>query len=213
MRKQICIAFCWIILLQVIAIPIFSQKTVTIGKQIWSTTNLNVGTFRNNDRIPQATTQEEWTEAGENKQPAWCYYEFDPENAKYGRLYNWYAVNDPRKITPIGWHVPTDAEWKELINFLGGEEVAGRYLKSKSEWTCTERGIKKVKSSGFNGLPGGLCDDLGVFNDIGEIGYWWSATEYNDEDAWGQFLYCDDSVSDTDFYFKEYGFSVRCIKD
>ncbi len=107
----------------------FSQS-VTIGTQTWTTLNLDVAIFRNGDAIPQAKTDEEWKAAGENKQAAWCYYDNDPKNgAKYGKLYNWYAVNDARGIAPMGWHVPTDQEWTVLSTFLGGEDVAGKKMK------------------------------------------------------------------------------------
>jgi hypothetical protein len=97
-----------------------ASNEVTIGSQVWMTKNLDVATFRNGDPIPQAKTYEEWEKAGENKQPAWCYYDNDPANgAKYGKLYNWYTVADPRNVCPVGWHVPTDAEWTVLTDYLG----------------------------------------------------------------------------------------------
>ena len=112
-------------------------QTVTIGTQVWMTKNLDVATFRNGDPIPQAKTVEEWRAAGDNKQPAWCYYNNDPANgAKYGKLYNWYAVNDPRGLAPVGWHVPSDGEWTTLTNYLG--EQAADKLKSTSGWYVTE---------------------------------------------------------------------------
>jgi uncharacterized protein (TIGR02145 family) len=99
------------------------SQTVTIGKQIWSSKNLDVEYFRNGDPIPQAKTCEEWKLASENKKPIWCYYFFDPNNGKlYGKLYNWYAVNDPRGLAPIGWHIPEYSEWKQLIDYLGGTQ-------------------------------------------------------------------------------------------
>ena len=87
-------------------------KTVQIGTQVWMTKNLDVSSFRNGDPIPEAKTDEEWKKAEENKQPAWCYYDNNSANgAKYGKLYNWYAVNDPRGLAPIGFRVPTDEDW------------------------------------------------------------------------------------------------------
>ena len=77
--------------------------TVTIATQIWAAANLNVGTFRNGDSIPEARTHQEWAAAGEAGKPAWCYYNNDPANGlRYGKLYNWYAVNDPRELAPAG---------------------------------------------------------------------------------------------------------------
>ena len=98
-------------------------QSVTIGKQVWMTKNLDVGTFRNGYPIPEAKTNEEWVNAGLNKQPAWCYYQNDPTNGeKYGKLYNWYAVNDSRGLTPEGWHIPSENEWEILFRYLGGEK-------------------------------------------------------------------------------------------
>ena len=97
----------------------FSQ-TVTIGTQEWMTKNLDVSTFRNGDPIPEAKTDEEWKKADEEGLPAWCYYDNDTANgAKYGKLYNWYAVNDSRGLATVGYHIPSDAEWTKLIDFLG----------------------------------------------------------------------------------------------
>jgi len=111
-----------------------TPETVTIGKQIWMIRNLNVTTFRNGDPIFQAKNDIEWLEASKAKKPACCFQDFHPANeARYGRLYNWYAVGDPRGISPEGWHVPNDREWLELIDFCG-EQLAGRKLKSTQGW-------------------------------------------------------------------------------
>ena len=122
-----------------------TTKSVKIGTQTWTTENLNVSTFRNGYPIMEAKTNEEWNQANENKQPAWCYYENDPKNgAKYGKLYNWYAVNDPRGLAPAGWHVPSDAEWTILSDFLGGESTAGKKMKSLSGWNSYTSGDSKT---------------------------------------------------------------------
>lgn len=122
-----------------------SYKSVEIGAQTWMTENLNVSTFRNGDPIPEAKTNEEWKRAGENKQPAWCYYENDPKNGvKYGKLYNWYAVNDSRGLAPVGYHVPSDAEWTKLTDFLGGKGGEGTKMKSKSGWNSHTTGGSKT---------------------------------------------------------------------
>jgi TolA-binding protein len=110
-----------------------SYKSVKIGTQTWMAENLNVSTFRNGDPIMEAKTNEEWEKAGKEGKPAWCNYENDPKNgAKYGKLYNWYAVNDPRGLAPAGWHVPSDAEWTTLGDQLGDE--ASNKMKSTSGW-------------------------------------------------------------------------------
>jgi len=120
-------------------------KGVAIGNQVWTTKNLDVATFRNGDAIPQAKTDEEWEAAGENKQPAWCYYENNTANGtKYGKLYNWYAVNDYRGLAPTGYHIPTDDEWTVLSTYLGGEAVAGKKMKSTSGWNSYTTGGSKT---------------------------------------------------------------------
>jgi uncharacterized protein (TIGR02145 family) len=186
-------------------------KEVKIGNQIWMGENLNVDRFQNGDPILQAATENEWLMASDNEQPAWCYYKNDPANGeKYGKLYNWYAINDSRGLAPKGWHVPSDVEWTQLIDFLGGENVAGAKLKSKSGWDNNGNGTNE---SGFNGLPGGnrnLVGDCGCF---GTNGYWWSSTEYFTVSAWNRFMGYGSSIVYRGSYNKGTGFSVRCVKD
>jgi len=184
-------------------------KEVTIGNQVWMAENLNVAKFRNGDPIPHAKTDDEWEKAGENEQPAWCYYENDPANgAKYGKLYNWYAVNDPRGLAPVGYHIPSDAEWTKLEDYLGSD--AGTKMKSTSGWARNGNG---TNSSGFNGLPGGGRSASGLFNGVGSGGNWWSSSEDEADDAWGRGLSCDSGNVFRDYYYKEVGFSVRCLRD
>ena len=110
-------------------------ESVKIGNQEWMNRNLDVDRFRNRDLIPHIESDEEWKKAGQNEQPAWCYYDNDPENGKkYGKLYNWFAVNDPRGLAPEGFHVPTDDEWTILVEFLGGKDIAGHKMKSVDGW-------------------------------------------------------------------------------
>jgi len=190
---------------------IANAQTVTIGRQVWSIKNLNVSTFRNGDPIPQAKTEEEWEKAGENEQPAWCYYENDPANgAKYGKLYNWYAVNDRRGLAPIGWHIPSDAEWTVLTDYLGGENVAGTKMKSTSGW---EKDGNGTNSSGFSGLPGGPRNATGAFSGIGYFGYWWSSAGIDTSNAWGRSLFYGYGFVLRSGYVKDLGFSVRCLRD
>ena len=123
-------------------------KTVQIGTQVWMTKNLDVYTFRNGDQIPEAKSNEEWEKAGENKQPAWCYYNNDPANgAKYGKLYNWYAVNDPRGLAPEGWHVPSYDEWTALNKQLGDDVTI---MKSTSGWERRDAPIKCSNCKNWN---------------------------------------------------------------
>ena len=161
-----------------------NAQTVTIGSQVWMSKNLDVAKFRNGDPIPEAKTDEEWEKAGRNEQPAWCYYKNDPANgAKYGKLYNWYAVNDSRGLAPVGYHIPSDAEWTILTDYLGGENVAGTKMKTKSGWVKNGNG---TNSSGFSGLPGGNRNNNGTFNNIGNNGNWWSSSENNTNYAWNR---------------------------
>jgi len=127
------IILCFVILCNVQLVN--AQDDVKIGTQVWTSKNLDVSTFRNGDPIPQAKNAEEWKKAGENRQPAWCYYNNNEQNGKvYGKLYNWHAVNDSRGLAPNGYHIPSDAEWTILTDKLGGEEIAGKKMKSKQGW-------------------------------------------------------------------------------
>ena len=187
-------------------------KYVKIGSQVWAIENLNVDYFRNGDFIPEAITDEEWEAAGKKKQPAWCYYDNDPVNGKkYGKLYNWYAVNDKRGLAPAGWHVPSDAEWTILSTNLGGEDVASNKMKSSFGWLENKNGSN---SSFFSGLPGGCRSINDNFSSVGKVGDWWSTSEYNWSNAYymqlGFFYY---SYLHTGTSSKDNGFSVRCLKD
>jgi uncharacterized protein (TIGR02145 family) len=188
-----------------------NDTIVTIGSQVWATKNLSVNRYRNGDIIPQLTDFNQWRSATTG---AWCWYENDSANyaASYGRLYNWYAVNDPRGLAPAGWHIPSIAEWTTLITTLGGASVAGGALKSTSGWTAPNKGA--TNSSGFSGLPGGERGISqfaigGTPQYIGYYGRWWSFG------ADGTF-YTLSHISSSIFSQgapKHYGFSVRCVKD
>jgi len=187
-------------------------ESVKIGDQEWMTKNLNVSTFRNGDPIPKATTNEEWEDAGLDEQPAWCYYQNNPLNGKkYGRLYNWYAVNDPRGLAPEGWHVASDMEWYQLIEFLGGFDVAGIKMKNTSGWNENGNGNNE---SGLSGLPGGAREYEGDFVDMGDYGYWWSSTDdrFNKNSATLYYLLYDQGSVGRNSYYKDEGYSVLCIK-
>jgi uncharacterized protein (TIGR02145 family) len=191
--------------------PVKKQEpgTVTIGTQTWATANLNVSTFRNGDSIQEAKTNKEWVSAGESGKPAWCYYNNDPANGpKYGKLYNWFAVNDPRGLTPAGWTLSSDADWAQLVNFLGGQSVAGTKMKTTSGWSDGNNGINE---SGFTGLPGGYRVENGTFLNLGSIGTWWSPTENNTLSAIDHYLALSGSVSRSSSP-KQRGESVRCVK-
>ena len=196
--------------------PIEKKKNynkVTIGGQVWMQENLNVVRFRNGDPIPEASGEEEWERYGIEGKPAWCFYDNDPANGRiYGKLYNWYAVTDPRGLAPSGWHIPTDMEWSRLIDYLGGEKVAWGKLKSLNHWKDINEGGATV-SSGFSGLPGGYRNANGSFNFIGNYGYWWSSTEIDKYNAWIRYLFDNYANVYRGYYSKELGCSVRCVRD
>lgn len=188
-----------------------NSQSIKIGTQTWTTKNLDVSIFRNGDAIPQAKTDEEWEAAGDDKQPAWCYYENNTANGtKYGKLYNWYAVVDARGLAPAGYHIPTDEEWTVLSTFLGGEDVAGKKMKSSSSWASQGNG---TNSSGFMGLPGGCRYSNGSFSTVGSYGSWWSASENDATNAWNRLLYVYNSDLFRYSYYKSVGESGRCVRD
>src|ERR1035437_3183331 len=160
------------------------KNSVKIGEQEWMLTNLNVTTFRNLDPIPQAKTAEEWKNAKDLKQPAWCYYNNDPEmGKKYGKLYNWYAVHDKRGLAPEGWNIPSDKEWNGLVAFLQ-KDVAHKNsvrerLTASTGWGNKDMAGNGTNESGFSALPGGeryVASDNN-FSGAGTVGTWWSSRE------------------------------------
>ena len=188
-----------------------SFNSIQIGNQIWMNNNLNVDEFRNGDPIPQVKTKEEWVEAGDNKQPAWCYYDNDPKNGKkYGKLYNWYAVNDSRGLAPSGWHIPNIEDWRELSNNQGGDMSAGVKLKSKSGWNSNKNSTNESK---FNALPGGYRHNDGQFVEINYSGYWWTSSSYNSLNSWLRQLYYDNEKIFWFKYANGNGYSIRCVKN
>jgi uncharacterized protein (TIGR02145 family) len=200
---------------------IMAAQTLTIGSQVWMTKNLDVSNFSNGDIIFQAKTDEEWIKAGEEKKPAWCYYNNDPANeTKYGKLYNWYAVNDPRGLAPKGWHIPSEEELVNLSQNLGGNLVSGGKLKSKSGWKNNGNGSDQF---GFTGSPGGYRYIVnGSFNDIGIRAIYWTSTEMeigSPHAHFGLLNYKNNEFDMNDFtnpavvFFKGNGLSVRCLKD
>ena len=158
---------------------ISDYNEVTIGNQVWMDKNLNTDIFRNGDVIPQAETKQKWVDALNNKQPAWCYYENDSDNGeKYGKLYNWWAVNDSRGLAPSGWHIPTHDEWIVLQNHLGGEDIAGNKMKDNFDWK-EDNGLSGNGSneSGFSAIPAGSCSSDFDFEFLGIYSCFWSSSE------------------------------------
>ncbi len=186
-------------------------NTVTIGTQNWMKENLNTSHYRNGDPIPQVTDSAQWLNL---KTGAWCYYNNDPANkAIYGKLYNWYAVNDPRGLAPEGWHIPNDTEWSVIVNYLGGSTIAGGTMKSTSKlWNSPNIGA--TNSSGFTGLPGGYRFSSSVF--AGIYGIWWSsslASVAGTEEAWTHGLYFNVQAMAGGGISALAGNSVRCVKN
>jgi uncharacterized protein (TIGR02145 family) len=185
---------------------------VQIGTQCWTQSNLKVSKYRDGSSITNITDPMQWWQAYTSSTGAWCHYNNDASNGTtYGKLYNWYALNDPRGLCPTGWHVPSDAEWTTLENHLGGSSVAGNKMKSTTGWNNNGNGIN---SSGFTGLPGGSRNSDGVFYDVGNGGGWWSSSlDSGSGLAWARTLIYFDAGVDRNYYAYRHGFSVRCARD
>jgi uncharacterized protein (TIGR02145 family) len=200
-------------------------NTVKIGQQVWMTKNLDVEKFRNGDLIPQAATDKEWIEAYKSEKPAWCYYDYNPKyGAKFGKLYNKYAVIDPRGLAPKGYHIPNGDEWRTLVHFLG-INVAAKKMKSSSGWKEFDYAPGNsagkpypskgsgcgTNSSGFNAYPSGYRKYTGEFRNIGIKVFYWSSKGIgliliNSEDD------CVEIDFDSEYIYSKAGYSVRCIK-
>ena len=192
-----------------------SYKTVYIGTQQWMAENLKVTKYSDGTAIPNVTDNTEWEN---NTTGAWAYCKNDAaNNAKYGKLYNWYAVsktsNGNKNVCPTGWHVPTDAEWTVLTEYLGGESVAGGKMKEAGTTNWDSPNTDATNTSLFTGLPGGYRSGDGSYYNIGYSGSWWSSTEGNTDDAWYRVLGSSDGGAGRSFYSKKSGSSVRCLRD
>lgn len=198
-------------------------KTIIIGQQVWMAENLNVDKFRNGDPILEAKTTEEWIKAGIDGKAAWSCYNNDPKNCeRYGKLYNSFAINDPRGLVPEGWHIPEDSEWTILTDYLGGEKSAGPKMKSTKFWSENGNGTNE---SGFSGLPGGSRTTDGTFDVFGSAGYWWVSTIHEKLGNWafGLGIQYENSASiirfngttleNNNISTMGLGISVRALKD
>lgn len=197
-------------------------EIVTIGEQVWMAENLKY--------LPSVVG----LATGSDTEPYYYvsgYDGTDVEEAKitdnyntYGVLYNWTAAMDTHSsssanpsgrkgVCPSGWHLPSDAEWTELVDYLGGKPVAGGKLKETgtTHWAAPNTGA--TNETGFTALPGGDYSFSGEFTDIGEFGYWWSTTEYTEGHSWYHGMRYNDSNIFSNYFFKKNGFSVRCIRD
>jgi uncharacterized protein (TIGR02145 family) len=201
-------------------------NTVQIGTQCWTQSNLKVSKYRNGDIISTGLTDSAWQNTTSG---AYAIYNNDPVNdGLYGKLYNWYTVNDTRGLCPTGWHVPSDAEWNILVKYLdpnadtvcGGcwqSSIAGGALKSTAMqptsggWASQNTGA--TNSSGFTALPGGLRDGDGGFGSLTGSGFWWSSSVLSGSVAWGRYLSSHSSGIFRTNGNRTGGFSVRCCRD
>jgi len=185
--------------------------TVTAGSHVWLVENLKVTHYRNGDEVELITGNATWEGLTSG---AYSNYDHSSGNADiYGRLYNWFAVNDGRNIAPEGWHVSSDEEWTNLSGSQGGDAVAGSKLKEAGTIHWREPNADATNESGFCALPGGHREYGGGFTYINWGGGWWCSTEENPNDAW--IRYMDYGAFDTwrALEDKRYGRSVRCVKD
>jgi len=188
-----------------------TYQTIIIGTQVWMAENLKVTHYRNGNAIPKVTGYSIWDSLTTG---AYCEYNNDTNNvAVYGRLYNSYAIKDSRNMAPAGWHVPTDAEWQTLVDYLGGDLVAGGKMKETGtvHWLSPNTGA--TNESGFCALPGGSRGHPGVFYDLGIYAYVWSSSEQDSSGSYCQRLSYDSSNAFRSIGFAISGMSVRCVKD
>ena len=180
---------------------------VGIGTQCWFKENLRSDNYRNGDAIPGDLTNSQWTSTGTGAQAV---YNNDPANlATYGRLYNWYAVNDARGLCPVGFHVPSDDDWIILASVLNGSSVAGTALKSSASDSPPWDG---TNSSAFFALPGGFrSHTTGYFAADGDNGHWWTST-FTGEGSVSYFLLTGNGNINGSVAELQLGFSVRCLK-
>jgi len=191
--------------------------TVQIGDQVWMTENLK--TTRLNDGTDLALIEEDtaWFNASLNNLPGYCWYLNDETTygVTYGPLYNWYTV-ETGKLCPEGWHVPSDAEWTQLTNFLGGAKVSGGMLKESGTDHWQSPNTSATNESGFTALPAGWREPRGYYDYLGLMGSWWStdwtSNEFNSF-GWVRLVSFENGETYRDGFAKNIGISVRCIRD
>ena len=189
-------------------------KTIVIGTQEWMAENLKTTIYRNGNAIANVTDNTQWEGLTTG---AWASYNNDSQyDCPYGKLYNWYAVVDPRDLCPTGWHEPTDGEWVTLTDYLGGEGVVGGKMKTTGfqYWSSTNGAA--TNEVGFSGLPGGLRINFfgnNGFGGVGSGGGWWSSSESGASSAYNRFISYNDGFISQSYEDKLVGWSVRCLKD
>ena len=188
----------------------YTYALVAIGDQCWFAENLRNEHYANGDAIAGELNEEMWENADLTNSGAQAIYANNSSHlATYGRLYNWFAVDDARGLCPSGWHVPTDGEYTTLTDGLGGLSVAGGKMKSSASDSPAWDG---TNTSGFSGLAGGFRGDGGAFNNGGDDGYFGSASA-DGPDAWLRRLNGGDTGVNRYVYYQRNGFSVRCVRD
>ena len=191
-----------------------NMGSITIGEIRWKKKNLNVKVFSNGDKILKITSHDEWEKAAKSKTPAYCSMNFDEKNdSVFGKLYNWFAVNDERGLASKEWHVASKEEWGKLIVIAGGIAKAGSVLKKKGDDLWLNQSPTEAISLDLYLLPGGYQYDKGHFGHIGKYGYWWTSTKFDKENSW--FVKVGDSSPEVlfDRGLNGYGVSVRCVKN
>ena len=185
--------------------------TVTIDTQVWIKENVTVSRYRNGDTIPQVTDSAQWILLTTG---AWCWYKNDSATyaATYGKLYNWYAVTDPRGLAPQGWHMPRYEEWAALANYLGDYSSAGGKMKEAGNLHWQGSNVGATNSSGFTAIPSGYRNN-GSFSNVGLGCYFWSTAPYSPTNGYANYLTSSSIELISVGIPKIGGYSVRCIKD
>lgn len=205
-----------ILILFVDFISLSKAQNVSIGRQVWSSRNLDVSNFKNGDVIPQAKSKADLDIAAEKGEAAWCYYNHESAiGNKYGKLYNWYAVIDPRGLCPVGWHLPSVEEWRILESHLG-EDDSGRKMKTKSNWKVADTsmgGVNGNNESGFSALPAGRYSSPD-FYELDLSAFFWSST-ISSPTVWLYYFFGNLQIYEVDDESELKGLaqSVRCVKD
>ena len=184
-------------------------NTVAIGTQVWFKENLRTKKYRNGNNIIVKTNTDISTLDGQM-----YYYNNDSltNYSIYGALYNWKATQGD-SLCPIGWHVPTDAEWTTLTTYLGGPSVAGGKIKATGTTYWNSPNTDATNETGFSGLPGGYRLIDGSFNEIKVYAVFWSATEDASNSAWNRILYYGNGGVFRGTASESVGASVRCLKN
>ncbi len=190
-----------------------NYSTLVIANKVWMAENLNTAHYSNGDAIPEAKTAAEWDRYCESRTGCWCYYDFSALNGhKYGKLYNWFAVNDKRGLAPKGWHIPADMEWLVFTHIPTEGDRPGKGMKSTTGWGNEGDDCNGNNLTGFDALPGG-SREVDSFQGIRVIGHWWCSNESEVNFARIRSLACNSDDLWLHTSLKQCGNSVRCVRD